>query len=120
MIIFTTCFSRLRFIKDYNALFISIALSSPSWFKGYSWKIFKPTWDILNEYKSSGDKDRYTRRFKKEILDKIDKNALIKLLNSSNKAVYLTCWEETGFCHRQLVANYLKELGFEVKEWRKS
>lgn len=117
--IFTTHFNALRFIKDDKALFISIALSSPSWFKGYNWNIFKPTWDILNEYKSSGNKEKYTRRFKKEILDKIDKEALIKLLNSNNKNIYFICWEADGFCHRHLVADYLKELNFEVKEWRK-
>ena len=33
----------------------------------------------------------------------------------------LLCWEKPGdFCHRHIVADWLRKAGFEVKEWDKS
>lgn len=33
----------------------------------------------------------------------------------------LLCWEKTGdFCHRNIVADWLRKAGYEVKEWEKS
>ncbi len=94
---------------------ISIALSSPSWFKGNSFKKLAPTWSILNEYKKTKNKERYIKRFKKEILSKLDPNEVFNSLG--NKAVLL-CWEKSGkFCHRRIVAEWLEDnLNIKVPE----
>ena len=78
------------------------------------------------DYKRNPDKELYTERFEKEILDKLNPEDVVKELltlagnfkgvNYSPEIV-LVCYEKpTDFCHRHLVADWLNEYGYDVQE----
>jgi uncharacterized protein (DUF488 family) len=106
------------FAKYKEADGVSIALKSPEWFKGESYKFLAPSWSILWNFKSSGqtiaDEQEYERRFRAEILSKLDP----KVIAQGCDGKVLLCYEKSGyFCHRHIVANWLKEeLNIDVVE----
>jgi uncharacterized protein (DUF488 family) len=62
------------------------------------------------------DKIMFTRLYKTQVLDKLDARQVLQDLGDDD--VVLLCWEPPGgFCHRRVVAAWLKkELGLEVPE----
>ena len=100
---------------------ISIALSTPLGIKINNLKMLNPTWDILNQYKHGcGNEDIYTSRYNNEILGKLDATDVVNKLNdlSNSQDVILLCYEHPkNFCHRQLVAKWLQNNGYECTEY---
>jgi len=98
---------------------ISISIYPPQGFKGEQYLPLAPTNSILKEYKNSKQdkeaKEHYTKRFKEEVLGKLDPKKVAKDLNNS----VLLCFEKTGdFCHRHIVADWLSPY-IEIKELEK-
>ena len=92
---------------------VSISLKSPSYFKR-TCKALAPTWDILSDYKRGliGEEE-YERRYKREVLSQYDPKRVAEILDGK----ILLCYESPGkFCHRHIVAEWLKEAGCQVKE----
>ncbi len=121
MKIYTSCFFDKQRYKDMVP--VSIALYSPKGFNGCRISKLAPTEDILNEYRRGRDEELYTKRYKEEILAKINcANAIANLTEYvesrfPNKDVVFLCYEKKGdFCHRHLVADWLKENGYECTE----
>jgi hypothetical protein len=98
--------------KEPNA--VSIALSSPSWYKGRKYRALAPTWEMLNGYKEGKNEDIYIAAYQK-ILDGLDAQ---RVYDELGEDAILLCWEHPSrFCHRKLVAEWFKEkLGVTVKE----
>lgn len=110
---------------------VSIAVITPVWYKcdtdsgkprEYK-KLAPPGW-LLNAFKDKNgshykDEAYYTEMYTKYVLSKLDPQQVYDELGEN--AVML-CWEKAGdFCHRRLVAKWLKEkLGIEVSEYEKS
>lgn len=85
---------------------IAISRSVPSSWNGERCIELAPSWDLLNEYKRTGNEKRYTERYQKEVLDKLDKAEMKKKLAGK----VLLCWCKPGqFCHRHLVLKWLNE-----------
>lgn len=89
---------------------VSIALITPFWFKGESYRFLAPTWKILEEIRNSNhtlaDQATYEEKYRKEILSKLDP----RLIAQCCEGKVLLCYEKTGkFCHRHIVARWLKE-----------
>ena len=91
------------------------------------WRVFAPTWDMVNTYlKSSRDKraeEIYTMEYDKIVLKAFMYNnkALTDLIHSNETRV-LICFCKAGtFCHRVLLAKHLESLGAnylgEVNKW---
>lgn len=59
--------------------------------------------------------EEYEKGYKEEILSKLDPKQIYETLRDQ----VLLCWENPGeFCHRRLVAQWIKEnLEIEVPEW---
>lgn len=102
-----------------NALLFAVSAKIPCGFyvKDHL-KNLAPSWDIYNEYKQSGDAERYTKRYKEEILAAADKETVSDWLNLMmyryEMDAILLCYEKPGeFCHRHLIAEWL---GDDVKE----
>jgi len=93
---------------------VSIALAAPASFKGVTYRALNPTWAILKKYKKDRDKVAFEKAYREQILSKLDPN---KVYNDLSDAVIL-CWEQPNlFCHRNIVAAWLKEtIGVEVPE----
>jgi len=100
-------FSRL--IKP-NMNLVSISVSVPT-MKGYSklkfYKPLFPNWKIVYQYKKGSiSKEEYTVIYNKQ-LNCLNPEDTIKALG---KNAILLCWEKPGlFCHRHLVAEWLKK-----------
>lgn len=118
MKIYTSFFGNVKKLEEAGIVPVSISLYPPRWRKWTQLRIFAPTKSIL--FDSNGDED-YTRRFKAEILDKLNpeeiKQTLLSL--SANQDIALLCFERPGdFCHRHLVADWLREkTGLEIEEF---
>jgi len=91
--------------KDPNA--VSIAGRAPDWYKGREYKKLAPKYWIFKKYKEDGDEAFYTTHYYKEVLDKLDPKKVFAELGEN---AILLCWEEPGkFCHRRLVADWLRD-----------
>ena len=92
---------------------VSIALTTPPFWKGPGYFYLYPTWDMINKYKKTKNEKEYIKEYNKvlEVLNPI-------VVYDQLDGMVLLCWEPPGeFCHRRLVAKWLEnELGIEVPE----
>ncbi len=117
--IYTSYFAKEQHIKNAGMVPIAITAKVPEWYAGLVYQPLAPTFDILMEYKRTGDRERYIERYKAEVLGKLDPiKVYSKLLALANcEAVCLMCYEKPdSFCHRHLVAEWFRENGFECNE----
>lgn len=121
MTIYTTYFARIK--KHSDILPIAICAKPPKGFNGPVLSELAPTFDILMQYKETGDEARYIARFNDEILGLISPQAVYCLIEDIAKAnnadkVALVCFEKSGdFCHRHLVSAWLNNaLGLTIEE----
>lgn len=104
-------------LEKHNIMPIGIALYPPKWFKGQSVKYVAPTYSIL---KQTANDEEYTKRYKAEILGVLNLDRFVNDLQrlSNGKNVALCCFEKPSeFCHRQLLAQFMNEHGYDVKEF---
>jgi len=88
---------------------ISIARKSPEWYKGQVLYSLCPTWDLVSAYKIGKISDtEYEKRYRKELEANGVNFQLLSVILPDNTT--FLCWEPRGkFCHRHLIANYLKD-----------
>lgn len=122
--IYTSYFAKLKSLPD-NIVPISICGKAPDWYKGLQYKKLAPKYDFFMEWKKSHDNDYYIKCFNEQVLDKLDILTVIRNLidltisvGQTNKSICLICYEKpSDFCHRHLVAEWLRQNGFECEEW---
>lgn len=112
MKIYTGYFAKLKLYKEKGLIPISIALKNPDWYIGHTCSYFAPSYDLLSRYKKNEiDSDKYTIIY----LNQLDKNIVhTKLTNiktkCENKPIIFLCYEKpSDFCHRHLLAKYIKD-----------
>ncbi len=136
--IFTTYFAKLKSLPS-NTIPISICGKAPNWHKGLQYKKLAPKYQFFMEWKKNHDNDYYIRCFTEQVLDTIDIDTVLndiwnllpaevqaycKLFNcpfwaNPNWHILLVCYEKpTDFCHRHLVAEWMKTHNIPVKEWQ--
>lgn len=105
----TSYFSKYKKVNG-----VSIAVGAPNWFKGEIYPDLFPTWELVNNYKVTGDEEVYTKAYHEKILSKLNPE---KVYDDLQGKVVL-CWEGKGkFCHRRIVAKWLEDnLGVEIEE----
>jgi hypothetical protein len=119
--IFTSYFGRMN-SKKYGHLShngISIARGNKYW-EGETYPDLFPTWDIIQRaHNNTITKEEYEKIYRENVLNKLDPT---KVANDLNDKILL-CWEKTddiesgkAFCHRYIVAEWLREHGFEAEE----
>lgn len=124
IMIYTTCFANLRNLP-HNITPISICAKAPSWYNGLEYKNLAPSYDILIEWKSDPNEERYIRRFNDEILSKLNQDEVINDLGflcefNQSKHIALVCYEKSDdFCHRHLVSEWLRNNDYNVEEFKK-
>lgn len=117
--IYTSYFANVRRLPP-EIVPVSIALYSPRWFSGLCYRKLAPTVDILREWKSNPDVERYVRLYQSDILARLSPYSVAcdLMIMSEGKDVALLCYERPGdFCHRHLVADWLKRNGYECAEF---
>ena len=92
---------------------VSIARYSPKWFKGGRDIELAPSAQLLLDYKHGHINDAIYSTYYRTQLDKLDPAKVYERLDGK----VLLCYEKsTSFCHRHLVATWLRENGYEVQE----
>ena len=99
---------------------VSIARWAPFW-KGSIFKALAPNEELFRWWKSLSPRDRekadfkdyYEKRYRLQTLSSLDPKEVAMTLNGK----VLLCFERTGdFCHRYIVAKWLREADFECDE----
>lgn len=138
--IYTSYFANIKKLPP-DMITVSISAKAPSWYEGFEYKNLSPSYSILMEYKAGKDENLYIKRFKGEILNKRNSGKVIEelydLLDDNQKYLLSVCncpsWENNrinicllcyekpdDFCHRHLVSEWLREYGYQVKEFNGS
>ena len=86
----------------------------------YMWfKDLAPEDKLLKEYKNGTiTEEEYTKIYKKQVFNKNNEqyNKLKEILDSGqNVTIHCYCGKDK-FCHRYILGNYFKKLGYEVEE----
>ena len=131
--IYTSYFAKLKSLPK-NIIPISICGKAPGWYQGLQYKKLAPKYDFFMKWKENHDNDYYIKCFNEQVLNKLNAEQVVKeldnlLLNETLAIDYsgdlkevpriaLICYEKpSDFCHRHLVANWLRERGFDIKEY---
>lgn len=119
MKIYTSYFAKLKSLPE-EIISISICGKAPSWYQGVQFKVLAPKYDFFIKWKENHDNEYYIKCFNEQVLDKLDATQIYNALKTlgGGQDVALICYEKPDeFCHRHLVAEWLKEkLKIEVKE----
>lgn len=119
MKIYTSYFANIRNHPDKR--FISIAVMSPHWFKGPTYKELTPPWYLVKGFKADQITEAtYTQIYNNAVLDKLDPMDVVEDMFmfdvDDQRDIVLCCWEAKGkFCHRHLVSYWLTPAA-DVKE----
>jgi uncharacterized protein YeaO (DUF488 family) len=117
--IYTTYFAKLKSLPK-HIIPISICGKAPDWYKGIQYKKLAPKYDFFMKWKETHDNDYYIKCFNEQVLDKLNAWDVVSELVDPNSGIdiALVCYEKpTDFCHRHLVAEWLRDNGFVCKEW---
>ena len=118
--IYTSYFAELGVLPK-DIVPVSIALYKPKWYRGLEYPDLAPTNQILNHWKQFHDKEAYQNAYTKIVLNTLYPNQVVDDLYrmADNKTVCLLCYEKpSDFCHRKLVAQWIREHTLEsCQEW---
>ena len=95
-----------------NPLAVSIAGRCSDSYKGLEYKKLAPRLWFFKKYKEDGDQEFYIEHYYKEVLELLDPLKVAEELEGK----ILLCYEESGFCHRHVVAQWLRHAGIDVEE----
>ena len=86
---------------------VCISLYPPKFFKGKHYKELAPTPLLLKQYKEGQiDEQEYEQIYRQTVLAKLD----AQIVYDELKDTVLLCFERSDtFCHRQIVAKWIKE-----------
>jgi hypothetical protein len=98
--------------KDPNA--VAICAYCPSWYTGKQYPALAPPWSLVSAYKKTGDKDAYEEFYLKHVLANLSPSKVI--VDLGNSAILLCYENPQDFCHRHIVADWLRGAGFECEE----
>ena len=119
---YTSYFANLRRLPK-DIIPISICAKPPNWYRGARYGRLAPPYDVLMNYKRDGDSKKYVREYRKRVLNALNPDSVIDELFriSGGKSFAMLCYEKPDdFCHRRVVAEWLRENGFDVEEWKEN
>lgn len=118
----TSYFGNTRKLLEasYNSYTIlSIARYKPRWFKGPEYLRLAPSEKLLKGYKDSSISIEQYRVLYRSYLDSLDIETIKKELSYVNEKLNIVfcCYEgKDVFCHRMIVAEWLRDNGYECEE----
>ena len=116
--IYTSYYGNFRNLEG----FVKIGISTSQPFEVDTISKLFPGWDIVHDYKSNPDNERYVKRYTSEILSKTSPEEIVGIIRRicrryNNFKVVLLCYEKRGdFCHRHIVADWLTNAGYPTIE----
>lgn len=118
--IYTSYFAKANKLPE-NIVPISISAKPPRGYKGLQYKKLAPTYQILMNWKESGNTEEYIEEYDYNVLCDLNPTRVVVELHqmSEGKDIALLCFEKSeDFCHRHLVAEWLTKAGFECSEYK--
>lgn len=110
--IYTGYFAKLKQYEEKGLIPVAICGKSPDWYKGLKYTKLAPRKDWFITWKSQKKPNAwYIEMYYKTVLNILSKNTVLKDLAdlAKDKDIVLLCYEKpTDFCHRHLVASWLK------------
>ena len=120
--IYTTYFAKLKKLPE-NIIPIAICAKPPVGYKGACYRQLAPKYDFYNQWKVNKDNDYFTFCYKDRVLKDLNPTRLVAELYAQigrtpcNGDIALVCYEKSGdFCHRHLVADWLRNNGYSCEE----
>ena len=111
--IYTSYFGKLKKIPN-TIIPIAICAKNPEWYTGLAYKKLAPTYRILMNWKKMKNEEQYIRDYTEQVLRKLDVRQVYLELQAlaKGKDIVLLCYEKTNdFCHRNLVAEWMRNNG---------
>ena len=118
MNIYTSYFGNMRNIPA-GMVPIAICAKTPAAYTGIRYKTLAPKYDCLMQYKQNHNEENYIQQYNSQVLSRLSPAGVVRRLEllSGGKDVVMLCYEKRGdFCHRHLVAQWLNNYGYDVKE----
>lgn len=120
--IYTTYFGKLNSHPELlqKVTPIAICAKSPDGYSGMAFPSLAPSYKIFKQYKDTGDEKTFEQMYREEILARLDAKQCaqqLTLMTEVGRCPALVCYEKAGsFCHRKIVADWLRSAGEEVQE----
>ena len=117
--IYTGRFVELENYKRFGFVPVSIAGYAPDYYDGIEFKTLAPKREWWQEWHDKHlSNDWYRSKYKETVLDKLNPRVIANRLQQFGENVVLLCYEHPNeFCHRQLVADWLRANGTPVYEY---
>jgi hypothetical protein len=121
--IYTTYFAKLKKLPE-NIKPIAICAKPPAGYTGATFRTLAPKYDFFKKYQINRDTFEFTENYVGQVLNRLNPVRIVTDLyyqlglapNSCDIA--LVCFEKsTDFCHRHLVADWLRKAGYACEEW---
>lgn len=120
MNIYTSCFSRAKFLDPARYCVVSISRFPPLWFNGVRCLSLAPSCALLKAYHDGLSWGSYVSRYQSEVLSRVDvKSVLAGVAKECHgRDMVLCCYESSPVhCHRSLVAGHVQTLyGYSMKD----
>lgn len=120
MQVYTSCFRFAKGLDDSKFFVVSISRFPPRGFKGYKCYEFAPSAELLKRFKGGLSQYHYGIRYRRDVLERIDVHKVFEGLArmACGRDIVLCCFEPAfDFCHRRLLARYVKEVwGYSIEE----
>ena len=123
--IYTSYFAQIRNLPN-NIIPIAIYGGIPQWYSGLWYKKLAPKYKFFMKWKQNHNNEFYIEHFYNEVLINLVpeevESELYALLpeDKKNCDIALICYEKPDdFCHRHLVADWMRKAGIPCEEWKK-
>ena len=93
---------------------------TPDWYKGKTYKKLAPKYSWWKEWHDKKlSEEWYTEKYNETVLNSLEPLTVINAIQTFGKNVVLLCFETPEkFCHRHIVAQWLKEkANIDVQEY---
>ena len=121
--IYTTYFAKLKKLPE-DIIPIAICAKPPKGYTGLIYRPLAPKYDFFTKYKIDGNKEEFTENYIGKVLNQLNPvNVVTNLYYQACLApntcdISLVCFEKSAdFCHRHLVAEWLRAAGYDCEEW---
>lgn len=120
MNIYTSYFSKAKYLDSSEYCIVSISRFPPRGFKGVRCLSLAPSADLLSDWKKGMSESEYIRRYRAEMNDLFDLHHIFETLAMFCKGrnMVLCCYEGDGkFCHRHVLSDIVYEkFGYRINE----
>lgn len=121
--IYTTYFAKVKSLPS-GVLPIAICAKPPAGYKGLVYRALAPKYDFFKKWQITKDNEEFIENYVAQVLKQLNPVKVVTDLYYQVGAapcscdIALVCYEKsTDFCHRHLVAEWLRSNGYNCEEF---